>query len=97
MIEISPEAITIMMASVILIGVLTGYPLGIVLGAAAIIFGYITWEGQVFSLLYQRIFGFVMLNYVLLAVPLFIFMGLITVVLNGIVRNLHQKYGNRRF
>jgi len=43
MIELSPEIITILMMGGILVGVLTGYPLAIVIGAVALIVGYALW------------------------------------------------------
>jgi len=75
MIELSPETITIVMMGGVLVGVLTGYPLAIVIGAVALITGYTVFGNQIADLLYQRAFG-LLENYILLAGPLFIFMGL---------------------
>ncbi|GAH96935.1 unnamed protein product, partial [marine sediment metagenome] len=75
MIEISTEMLTIMMIGGILLGVLTGFHLGIVIGAVGLIFGYTVFGTMVFELLYSRLFD-LMNHYVLVAVPLFIFMGL---------------------
>ncbi len=76
MIELTPEIITILMLGGILVGVMTGYPLGLVIGSLALIFGCVIWGwGVIGILLYARVWG-VLLNYVLLAIPLFVFMGL---------------------
>ncbi|MFH2131294.1 MAG: TRAP transporter large permease subunit, partial [bacterium] len=74
MIDISGEAITIMMFASLLIGIFMGHPLAFVLGGLATIFGYISWGPEIFSLFINRIYG-TMDNYVLLAIPLFIFMA----------------------
>ncbi len=74
MIDISPETITIIMFAGILVGVLTGYPLAIPIGAVALIVGYLTMGPAVFDILESRLY--VLINdYILLAAPLFIFMG----------------------
>jgi len=75
MIELSPEIITILMLGGILVGVMVGYPLGLVIGGLALIFGFATQGPLIGQLLYMRVWG-VFLNYVLLAIPLFVFMGL---------------------
>ncbi len=74
MIDISGEAITILMFASLLIGIFMGHPLAFVLGGLATIFGYISWGPDIFSLFINRIYG-TMDNYVLLAIPLFIFMA----------------------
>ena len=75
MIEMSPELVTILMFAGILVGVLVGYPLAIVVGAVGLIVGVLLFGGEVLAeLYYGRIFK-TLTNYVLLAVPLFIFMG----------------------
>ena len=72
--EISPEIVTILMLGGLLVGVLTGFHLGFVLGALAMAFGYLIWEERIADMVYMHIFG-VLTNYIILAVPLFIFMG----------------------
>jgi tripartite ATP-independent transporter DctM subunit len=75
MIDMSPELITILMFAGVLVGVLIGYPLAIVVGAVGLIVGVLLFGGDVLAeLYYGRIFK-ILTNYVLLAVPLFIFMG----------------------
>jgi tripartite ATP-independent transporter DctM subunit len=75
MIDISPEIFTILMLGGLLVGVLTGFPVAFVIGAVAVPFGFLVWGDVVAQLLYGRIFMIVK-NYILLAVPLFVFMGL---------------------
>ena len=75
MIDISAEAITILMIAAILLGVLTGFHLGLVIGAIGLLFGYIIFGTSVFELLYSRLFDMIN-HYTFAAVPLFIFMGL---------------------
>lgn len=58
----------------ILIFLLLGFPVSFTLGGVSVIFGLIIFGPDYFNLLPLRIWG-IMSNYVLLAVPLFIFMG----------------------
>jgi len=74
MIDISPEMITILMFGGLLVGLFMGHPLAFVLGGLAVIFGYIGWGPSVYYMFMNRIWG-TMDNYVLLAIPLFIFMA----------------------
>ena len=60
----------------IFIGVLTGFPLAFVVGSVGLIVGYITLGPQAFEILYGRLYS-LSLNYPLLAVPLFTFMGVV--------------------
>lgn len=77
MIELSTEIIiTIIFVLAILGGVLTGYPIAIALGAVGFIIGYFMLGPPIFELMYIRIYG-MLLNYPILAVPLFVFMGLV--------------------
>lgn len=59
---------------VVLICLLLGYPVAFTLGGVSVIFGLILFGPQYFRLLPLRIWG-IMDNYVLIAVPLFVFMG----------------------
>ena len=74
MIDISPELVTILMLGGVLVGVLIGYPLAIPVGALGLIFGFLLYGVPVFDLVYARLFKLIN-NYALLAVPLFVFMG----------------------
>jgi len=74
MIDLSPEVLTLLMFVGLLIGLFMGHPLAFVLGGLAVIFGYIGWGPSVYYMFMNRIWG-TMDNYVLLAIPLFIFMA----------------------
>ena len=74
MIDISPELLTALMFIGLLIGLFMGHPLAFVLGGLAVIFGLLGWGPSVFYMFMNRIWG-TMDNYVLLAIPLFIFMA----------------------
>lgn len=99
MIEISPEIITVLMLGGILVGVLLGYPLAIAIGGIGIIAGLICFGPSItFELYYGRFFSLLM-NYVLLAVPLFIYMGTMlehSGVAEGMYGALHVWLGGIR-
>jgi len=58
----------------VVVGVMIGYPLAIPVGALGLIFGFLLFGTPVFDLLYARLFKLIN-NYALLAIPLFVFMG----------------------
>jgi tripartite ATP-independent transporter DctM subunit len=68
-------AVILMFITLILL-LLMGYPVGFTLGAVALIFGGIFLELNDFQSLPLRIWG-IMTNFTLLAVPLFVFMGVV--------------------
>jgi tripartite ATP-independent transporter DctM subunit len=74
MIDLSPEFLTILMLIGLLIGIFIGHHIAFVLGGVAVLVGYVGWGPAIFGLFPTRIYG-VMDNYVLLAIPLFIFMA----------------------
>ena len=75
MIDISPEIATFMMFGALLVGVLLGYPLAFVVGGIGIVSGILLFGVPIsLELIYQRVYS-LLNNYVLLAVPGFIFMG----------------------
>jgi tripartite ATP-independent transporter DctM subunit len=75
MMGLSPEWLVILMFTGLFIGLFSGHPLAFVLGGLGVIFGLIgSWGPDIFSLFPNRIYG-TMDNYVLLAIPLFIFMA----------------------
>ncbi|MFQ5997462.1 MAG: TRAP transporter large permease subunit, partial [Dehalococcoidales bacterium] len=74
MINLSPEILTALMLGGIVLGVLTGFPVGFVIGAIGLGVGYLVFGDVIGKLLYERATD-LMINYILLAVPLFIFMG----------------------
>ena len=89
MIDLSPELITILMLGGVFAGVLTGYPLAIVIGALGLFFGFLEFGTNVGEVLYPRTIGGILLNYPLLAAPLFIFMGLM-LERSGIAERLYD-------
>lgn len=72
--DLSPETLTILMFAGLLAGLMMGHPLAFVLGGLAVIFGYLGWGPECYYLFINRIYA-VMDNYVLIAIPLFIFMA----------------------
>ena len=75
----------IMFASLFLL-LLAGFPVAFTLGGLSFIFGYLTFGFNFFNFLPLRIWG-IMTNYVLLAVPLFIYMG-VMLEKSGLAENL---------
>ena len=69
------EALPLILFGLIFILILSGYPVAFTLGGISIIVGYFALGPEFFNFLPSRIMG-TMSNYVLLAVPLFIFMGI---------------------
>ncbi|PWW82304.1 C4-dicarboxylate ABC transporter [Prosthecochloris marina] len=80
----------IMFAAVFLL-LLLGYPVALTLGGVSVIFGVLTFGFDFFALLPLRIWG-TMTNYVLLAVPLFVFMG-VMLEKSGIAEKLLETMG----
>ncbi len=70
----SAEFVTYGMFIGLLIGLFLGHPLAFVLGGLAVIFGYLGWGPAAFYMFINRTWG-VMDNYILVAIPLFIFMA----------------------
>ena len=68
------ELLPILFFLVVLAFLMMGYPVSFTLGGVSVIFGIFMFGADFFNLLPLRIWG-VMSNYVLIAVPLFIFMG----------------------
>jgi len=76
MIDMGPELITIFMFGTLMFCILLGYPLAYVLAGVAMVTSLMFFgPEQTFGVFYGRIWG-VMTEYVFLATPLFIFMGL---------------------
>lgn len=76
MIELSPETVTIIFVVAILGAVVTGYPIAFAIGGVGFIIGILTLGPMTAPLIYGRIWHLVH-SYHLLAVPLFIFMGVV--------------------
>ncbi len=70
----SQELLIALMFICLIAGILAGGHLAFVLGGLAVVFGLLGWGPQAFSLFVQRM-HVVQLNYVLSAIPLFVFMG----------------------
>ncbi len=89
LIELSPEIVTSLMFGGVLSLVLTGFPIGFVIGSVGLIFGYLLFGGDItFHILYTRLYS-LSLNYPYLAVPLFTFMGVV-LQYSGIVEELYK-------
>jgi len=76
MAHISAELATIIMLGGVIVGSFTGFPLAFVLGSLGLAVGFVRWGPQVMNMLYSRAIDGVLLNYTFLAVPCFIFMGI---------------------
>ncbi len=76
MIELAAETYTLIFVLVILVGVLSGYHIALVIGGVGAIIGYLTMGPLVIELAKMRISA-MLLNYNMLAIPLFTFMGAI--------------------
>lgn len=70
-----PEYMSLILFGVVFALLLFGFPVAFTLGGVSLIFGYLTFGLNFFQLLPLRIWG-TMTNYVLIAVPLFVYMGL---------------------
>ena len=68
------EAMPLILFGVLFLLLLAGFPVAFTLGGVSFILGYLTFGASFFNLLPLRIWG-VMTNYVLIAVPLFVYMG----------------------
>ena len=80
------EYIPLILFALVFILILFGYPVALVLGGISVISGLLFFDIDFFYLVSLRIFG-IMNNFVLLAVPLFIFMGM-TLERSGIAEKL---------
>jgi tripartite ATP-independent transporter DctM subunit len=70
MTELMPVALLVS----VFILLLSGFPVAFTIGGVSLVFGYMTFGADLFRLLPLRIWG-IMTNYVLIAVPLFVYMG----------------------
>lgn len=86
----SYEWIAIILFGAIFLFILTGYPVAFLLGGLSVIVGYFV-VPDFLDFLPLRIMGTIQ-NYVLLAVPLFVFMGL-TLAKSGLAEELLQAMG----
>ncbi|HSF06181.1 MAG TPA: TRAP transporter large permease subunit [Methylomirabilota bacterium] len=70
------EFLPVLMFGVFTVLILLGYPIAFTIGGTALIFGLYAFGLNFFNLLPLRVYG-VMSNFTLIAVPLFIFMGVV--------------------
>ncbi len=68
------EMLAIAMIAAFFVLLIIGIPVGIALATSALFFGYIGFGPLLFNLLPSRVYG-VVTNYTLMAIPLFVFMG----------------------
>ena len=85
------EVWALVMFAVLVIAILIGYPVAFTLGAVALLFGSIFLDFSFFNLLPMRIWG-IMTNFTLLAVPLFVFMGIV-LEKSGLAEDLLETMG----
>ncbi|WP_417589689.1 TRAP transporter large permease [Pararhodobacter oceanensis] len=71
----SGETIAIIMAGILVLGLFMGHPLAFVLGGTAILGAVIAGRTQILGIVVNRIYGDVLDNYVLIAIPLFVLMA----------------------
>jgi tripartite ATP-independent transporter DctM subunit len=91
----NPE-VGILMLGLLIFLILLGFPIAFTLIAMAVGFGYYAIGGAIFNLLVQRTYG-VMSNAILIAVPLFLFMGYVverSKVLDKLFRSLQLATSN---
>ncbi|MEX1300192.1 MAG: TRAP transporter large permease subunit [Desulfotignum sp.] len=82
----SPELSVLLMFVALFLGIFLGFPTAFVLGGVAMIFGLVNVGPEIFGFFITRLFG-LMTNYTLLAVPLFLFMG-VFMEKSGVARRL---------
>jgi tripartite ATP-independent transporter DctM subunit len=85
------ETLAVLMIVGLLVFLMLGYPVAFTLGAVGLIFGMIGFGFDFFNLLPLRIYG-VMTNYTLLAIPLFVFMG-VMLERSGLAEDLLETMG----
>ncbi len=85
------EAWALVMFAALMALLMLGYPVAFTLGAVAIGFGGVFLGWEFFALLPLRIWG-IMTNYTLMAVPLFVFMGLV-LEKSGLAEQLIESMG----
>ena len=71
----SGETIALVMSGLLVMGLFMGHPLAFVLGGTAVLGAFIAGKPMVLGIVINRIFGDVLDNYVLIAIPLFVLMA----------------------
>jgi tripartite ATP-independent transporter DctM subunit len=73
-VDISTALVAILMLATLVVGIFSGFPLGFILAGTGFVFGILFMGDRVYGLLIAKT-GHLLLNYILLAAPLFVFMG----------------------
>jgi len=71
---LEPQVLAVLMGLSFFFLLFIGFPVAIALATSGLVFGYLGFGALLFNLLPQRIFG-LMENYTFMAIPLFVFMG----------------------
>lgn len=71
----TPELISVLMFGLLIIGLFMGHPLAFVLGGTAVLTAVIAGKPMVLGIVINRIYGDVLDNYTLIAIPLFVLMA----------------------
>ena len=71
----NPELIAVLMFGLLVAGLFMGHPLAFVLGGTAVLTAFIVGKPMVLGIVINRIFGEVLDNFVLIAIPLFVLMA----------------------
>lgn len=71
----SGESIALLMSGLLVLGLFMGHPLAMVLGGTAVLGAILAGKPMVLGIVINRIFGDVLDNYVLIAIPLFVLMA----------------------
>lgn len=71
----SGEIVGLVMAGLLVLGLFMGHPLAFVLGGTAVLTAFIAGKPMVLGIVINRIFGDVMNNFTLIAIPLFVLMA----------------------
>ena len=86
------DYLPLLLFALVFVLILFGYPVAFTLGGLSILTGVILYDIDFFYLLSLRIFG-TMHNFVLIAVPLFVFMG-IMLEKSGLAKSLLETMSN---
>lgn len=90
MINVSPETATVIMLGGLMVAVLTGYPIAIAIGFIALASGYLLFGTSVGALVVAQMYALVT-SYVLVAYPLFVFMGVV-LQQSGIAEKMYNAF-----
>jgi tripartite ATP-independent transporter DctM subunit len=71
----NPELIALIMFGLLVLGLFMGHPLAFVLGGTAVLTTFIVGKPMVLGIVINRIYGDVLDNYTLIAIPLFVLMA----------------------